>query len=334
VGLADRLAADPVQQSAKGAEVKAIVTGGAGFIGSHLVRRLLRDRHEVLVIDDLSAGRLDRLPARPLPKFAFSHQSILAPMDFKGADVVFHLAALPRVQRSLSEPANTHNVNVTGTLAVLQAAREAGVKRLVFSSSSSVYGEQTTLPLIETMTPHPLSPYALHKLIGEQYCQLYTRLWGISTVCLRYFNVYGPDMDQQGAYANLIPKFAAAYARGQAPVINGDGEQTRDFCYVEDVVKANLLAAGLPEAKGQVYNIGTGESHSVNSVAFTIATLLKSKLEAEHGPAVVEPKATRANAGRAYAELGWSPTTSLAEGLAHTLEADGYLVAENPRRTR
>ncbi len=295
---------------------KCLVTGGAGFIGSHLVRALLGLGHSVIVVDDLSAGRLDRLPEA----VEFRQMSITDPLYFGGADIVFHLAALPRVQRSLAEPEATHRVNVDGTLSVLLAARAAGVRRVIFSSSSSVYGDQDRLPFVESMRPHPKSPYALHKLIGEQYCQLFAAVYGLESVCLRYFNVYGPDMDADGPYANLMPRFALAFRQGRQPVINGDGQQTRDFCYVDDVVAANLRAARWAgPADGRVFNIGSGHGHSVNEVATLLAKLMNVPLAAAYGPAVLEPRATCADVTRARLELGWKPTVGLADGLRRTL---------------
>jgi UDP-glucose 4-epimerase len=304
--------------------MRAIVTGGCGFIGAHLVRRLLADGHQVVVIDDLSGGLLSRIPIGA-PHLTFRQQSILGDLDFSMADVVFHLAALPRVQRSLAEPLLTHTVNVEGTLAVLLEARRAEVRRVVFSSSSSVYGDQDRLPFVETMTPQPKSPYGLHKREGELYCQLFSRLWPLETICLRYFNVYGPGMSWDSPYANLIPRFTQAFINGQSPVINGDGEQTRDFCYVDDVVEANLRAARLGEPRGHVFNIGTGRSYSVNQVTARLQELLNVGLFATHGPAVVEPQATRADPTKARLLLGWQAQTQLPQGLALTLQGDGLL---------
>jgi len=223
---------------------KYLVTGGAGFIGSHLVDRLLKDGHEAVVIDDFSLGKKENLSARP--RLKIYKKSICEKLDliFKQHrfDAVFHLAALPRVQFSIAHPRQSHEANVNGTLNLLIAARDRGVKRFIYSSSSSVYGNQTILPLVETMTPNPMSPYAFQKLAGEHYCRLFAELYGLETVSLRYFNVYGPRQNPDGAYAGQIPKFFSKLLAGETPVINGDGKQTRDNTYVDDVVEANLAS--------------------------------------------------------------------------------------------
>jgi UDP-glucose 4-epimerase len=294
---------------------KAIVTGGAGFIGSHITERLLNEGVKVIVIDDLSEGKWSNLPeSKNLTKYEGSITEKNIGRLFKGVDVVFHLAALPRVQRSIKYPMETHEVNVTGTLNMLLMARDYGVKKFIFSSSSSVYGEQDKLPFTETMTPHPISPYGLHKLIGEEYCKLFSRLWGISTVCLRYFNVYGPRMYPDGAYANLLPKFIKLMRNGKIPIINGDGEQTRDFTYVSDVVNANLLAAE-SNLSGEVINIGSGKNISVNKVVGIINKLLGTNIKPIHGPAVIEPRSTLADRSKAKRLLGWEPKIELLNGI-------------------
>lgn len=306
--------------------MKTLVTGGCGFIGSHLTKQLLSDGHQVIVVDDLSAGRRSRLPEHP--KLLVMERSVLwnnLPYFMSNVDTVYHLAARPRVQRSIKEPMETHTVNATGTLAVLLAARDAKVRRVVFSSSSSVYGDQATLPLVETMVPNPMSPYALQKLIGERYCQLFSQLYGLETVILRYFNVYGPDMDPNDAYANLMPKFLISMQRGIAPTIYGDGEQRRDFTYVGDVVWANLLATKSYPAAGEVFNIGSGKSYSVNEVAEALSYLAANWdasriVRPVHGPPVPEPRQTCADVSKAARLLNWTPVIGLADGLK-TLDA-------------
>lgn len=294
---------------------KAIVTGGAGFIGSHITERLLNEGCKVTVIDDLSEGKWSNLPKHPnLIKYEGSITEKGIGRLFKGVDVVFHLAALPRVQRSIKYPRETHEVNVTGTLNVLLASRDNGVKKFVFSSSSSVYGEQTKIPFTESMIPNPISPYGLHKLIGEQYCILFFKMWGLGTVCLRYFNVYGPRMYPDGAYANLLPKFIKLMGQGKIPVINGDGNQTRDFTYVSDVVNANFLAAE-SKISGEVVNIGSGKNISVNQAVDILNKLMGKDIKPIHGPAVIEPKITLASRIKAKKLLGWESKVEFTEGL-------------------
>lgn len=303
---------------------KYLVTGGAGFIGSHLVDRLLKDGHEAVVIDDFSLGKKENLSARP--RLKIYKKSICEKLDliFKQHrfDAVFHLAALPRVQFSIAHPRQSHEANVNGTLNLLIAARDRGVKRFIYSSSSSVYGNQTILPLVETMTPNPMSPYAFQKLAGEHYCRLFAELYGLETVSLRYFNVYGPRQNPDGAYAGQIPKFFSKLLAGETPVINGDGKQTRDNTYVDDVVEANLASLrGLtPQSFGQAFNVGGAHNHSVNFTSDAIVKLTGSKIKPKHGPAVIEPHDTLANVSKAKKILGWNPKTPYAKGLALTYE--------------
>lgn len=291
-----------------------LVTGGAGFIGSHLTARLLKDGYNVTVIDDLSEGRWENLPKHPnLIKIEASILDNVAKF-VEGRDVIFHLAALPRVQRSIKHPRETHYVNVDGTLNLLLAAREKGVKKFVFASSSSVYGEQDRLPFTEAMKPNPISPYALQKLISEEYCQLFSTLWALETVCLRYFSVYGPGMSPEGNYALLVPKFIKLIAQDKAPIINGDGQQTRDFTYVSDIVEATILAAKSP-LSGEVINIGFGKGISVNTVASMINRLMGKTIKPIHGPSVVEPRSTLASRKKARNLLGWEPKVNFKDGL-------------------
>ena len=300
-----------------------LVTGGAGFIGSHLVDRLLADGHAVIVIDDFSSGREENLVQHHDNKnLTIVHCSINEPLDdlFLGEkiDAVFHLAAIPRVQYSIQFPAETHHANVNGTFNLLEMCRRHGVKRFVFSSSSSVYGDQPTLPKVETMIPDPISPYALHKLIGEQYCGVYHTIFGLETIALRYFNVYGVRQNPEGDYACLIPKFIKMISQGVAPRINGDGLQTRDFTAVADVVVANLAAATIinPAAFGQVYNIGGGRNYSVNEVTAAIMALTGKTVEPIHGSAVIEPHDSLADVSKAKQLLSWEPQLALMDGLA------------------
>lgn len=290
---------------------KVVVTGGAGFIGSHLVDALLEAGKEVIVIDDLSGGKRERVdPKATLHVVDIRDYDAIAPL-FSGAEYVFHLAALPRVQYSIEHPTETHAVNVNGTLNVLLAAKEAGVKRVVYSASSSAYGNQETLPLREDMLPAPLSPYGLHKFIGEHYAHVFSEVYGLSTVSLRYFNVYGPRLDPDGAYALVIGKFLKQRSEGGPMTITGDGTQTRDFTHVRDVVRANLLAAESTQVgHGEVVNIGAGRNASINELAHLIGGPVT------YIPARLEPKNTLADNTKARELLGWIPEVALADGIA------------------
>ena len=314
-----------------------IVTGGAGFIGSHLVDRLLSDGHKVVVIDDFSLGKKENLRQHPmLTIYKRSVTDDLRRILKKHLPIaaVFHEAALPRVQFSIAHPWESHVANADGTLNMLMIAKDLGIKRFVFASSSSVYGDQK-IPLHEAMVPKPISPYALQKYVGEHYCRLFHTLYGLETISLRYFNVYGPRQNPDGAYAGQIPKFFDKLLNGIVPVINGDGEQTRDNTYVGDVVEANILAALYPSrpplyVKGEVkegnspfgdfFNIGGGHNHSVNQTTELILNLTGATIRPIHGPAVVEPKNTLADISKAKSVLGWTPKTPFTKGLALTYE--------------
>ncbi len=305
--------------------MKTLVTGGAGFIGSHLVDRLVELGHQVTVIDDFSTGQ-DKNVAHHGEQITVFRQSICGDLTevftVTKPDVVFHLAAIPRVQFSIHHPGEAHEANVNGTVNVLEACRLSGVKRFVFSSSSSIYGDQVRLPLTEDMTPKPMSPYALHKLMGEQYCQLYQQLYGLEPVLLRYFNVFGPRQNPNGDYASFIPKFVTMMMAGEAPTIFGDGEQTRDFTYVGDVVAANIAAATTTHAAcfGQPLNIGAGGQISVNGVVHEIKKVTGSEVHAIHGPAVIEPRKTQADTTTTARLLDWQAKVSFVEGLTKTFE--------------
>jgi nucleoside-diphosphate-sugar epimerase len=291
----------------------ALVTGGAGFIGSHLVDALVDNGVQVRVLDKLSTGMRGMISA----SVEYIAGDICDPVTFgdafAGIDCVFHLAALARVPLSIAKPVETHLANVVGTLNVLIAARDARVGRLIFSGSSSVYGDQPTLPLVEEMTPHPMSPYALQKLTAEHYVRLFHCLYGINTLTLRYFNVYGPRMTLEGAYPTVIGAFLNARRRGAPLMICGDGEQTRDFTFVADVVRANLQAARSPMADGRAINIGAGCGVSVNRIAAIFAG------EMIHVPARPgEPRHTLADLRQAETILGWRPQVSIEQGIAIT----------------
>lgn len=292
--------------------MKTIVTGGAGFIGSHLTRALVDAGHEVHVIDNYVAGRF----AERVVEGATYHEGSILDTElttkvFEGGDVVFHTAALPRVQFSIEKPVETNEANIGGTVAVLDAAVRAGVGRVVYSASSSAYGNQEQLPLIETMQPSPLSPYALQKYTGELYCRLFSELHPLQTVSLRYFNVYGPHADPKGAYALVIAKFIEQRVKGEPMTIAGDGTNTRDYTHVRDIVRANMLAAESANVgKGEVINVGGGKQWSVNQVAEMIGG------ETTHVEARIEPKATNAGIEKAKKLLDWEPEVTFPDGLA------------------
>jgi UDP-N-acetylglucosamine/UDP-N-acetylgalactosamine 4-epimerase len=306
--------------------MRYVVTGGAGFIGSHLVEALVRARHEVVVLDDLSTGKREHL-APFLERITFVEGSVTdaacCARAIAGADYVLHQAAMPSVPRSVVEPLRSHEVNATGTLHVLLAARDAGVKRVVYAASSSAYGDTPELPKHEGMLPRPRSPYAASKLAGEEYCRACHASYGLPTVALRYFNVFGPRQDPASAYAAVVPRFIVAALSGGAPVIYGDGEQTRDFTYVENVVRANLLACEAPAAAfGEVFNIGCGERLSVNALWERVRALTGASATARHEPARAgDVRDSLASVALARATLGWSPTIGLEEGLTRTIAA-------------
>jgi nucleoside-diphosphate-sugar epimerase len=302
---------------------KILVTGGAGFIGSHLVDGLLDLGHDVTIIDDFSSGRRTNLehhennPNLKIINISICDKDISS--FFKDVSVVFHVAALPRVQFSIDFPEKTNEANITGTLNVLEHAKKNGVKRFIYSSSSSVYGDQVKLPLVESMKPDPMSPYGLQKLTGEYYCKLYYLLYGIETISLRYFNVYGPRQVASGGYSNLIPKTIGLSYKGKSPEIYGDGLQTRDFTYVKDIVEANILAAKThnKEAFGEVFNVGNNSNLSVNEVVGII--LGDKKISPIYKEPVVEPKNTLADNSKIKRILNWQPKFSFEEGIRESI---------------
>jgi UDP-glucose 4-epimerase len=291
-----------------------LVTGGGGFVGSHLVEALLERGHHVHVIDNFATGKREQLdPRAELINGDIRNASTIA-HAFGDVDCVFHTAALARVPLSIENPLETHMVNVVGTINVLLAARNAGVRRVIFSGSSSVYGDQARLPLQETMSPNPLSPYALQKLAGEEYTRLFHRLYGMETLTLRYFNVFGPRMATEGAYVTVISAFLRARAAGTPLTIYGDGNYTRDFTHVRDVVRANVLAMDAGNADGRALNIGQGHAVSVNWIAERVG-----------GPIVYQParpgdvRHTLADYTQAERVLGWIPQITTEEGLDELL---------------
>tara|TARA_Y100000114_G_scaffold155177_1_gene178760 strand:+ start:61 stop:966 length:906 start_codon:yes stop_codon:yes gene_type:complete len=286
---------------------KAIITGGAGFIGSHLVDALVNLGIQVSIIDDFSTGKVENVNKKAYCwKQDISKVDINELTDFmKGVDTVFHLAALARVQPSIEQPLPYHDANVTGTHNLLVAASRAGVNKFIFSSSSSVYGNAST-PTSESHPKNPISPYALHKLIGEQYCKLFSTLYDIDTVSLRYFNVYGDRMNLEGAYRLAIPIFASQIKEGKPCTINNDGKQRRDFTYVGDVVDANIICASNKKRfSGDVFNIGNGNNTSVNELVDMLGG------ERGKGIKVVEPFETLADNAKALLDLDWDPKGNL-----------------------
>ncbi len=298
--------------------MKTLVTGGAGFIGSHLTDRLIEQGHEVVVIDNLSSGKREyvnqkaeffELDVRDFEK--------IKPL-FNGIDFVFHLAAVPRIPLSIKEPLMTNNINITGTLNVLLASNEAGVKRVIYTSSSSVYGNQSEMPMTENMFCKPLNPYALQKYVGELYCKIFSEIYKLPTVSLRYFNVYGPRQPKEGTYAPVIGKFLKQKKQGLALTVTGDGEQTRDFTHVTDVVRANILAmesGGV--GNGEVINIGAGRNYTINEIARMIGGEIKY-IPLPPG----EMRDTLADISKVKELLGWEPKIELEQGIKELLEND------------
>ena len=302
-----------------------LVTGGAGFIGSNLVRRLAAQGARVRVFDNLSSGHLENLAGlEGSVEFVRGDLRDAAAVReaLRGIRDVFHIAALASVQASVDDPATTHDVNVTGTLNVLLAARDAGAERVVFSSSASVYGDSPEMPKREDMRPEPLTGYALSKLAGEHYGRIFHGLYGLGFFALRYFNVFGPRQDPASHYAAVIPLFLRAYASGRQPVIYGDGGQTRDFTFVEDIVSANLACLSAPAAAaGGVYNVAYGDRVSVNELARQIAVLAGQPFAPTYAPARAgDIRESQADASLARRVLGWAPAHTFADGLATTFE--------------
>lgn len=303
-----------------------LVTGGAGFIGSHLVDRLLECRARVRVLDDFSTGKRENLE-RAGAAVEVLEGSITDPWTCaracSGVDVVFHQAALPSVERSVLDPASTHEVDATGTLNVLVAAKDAGARRVVYAGSSSAYGDTPELPKHEGMANTPRSPYAAAKLAGEMYCRVFADVYGLETVVLRYFNIFGPRQDPASQYSAVIPLFVVKALSGEGPRINGDGGQTRDFTYIDNAVDANVLGAtAAPEGvSGEVFNVGCGERTSINTLWEEIRRITGSLAEASHGPPRPgDVRDSLADLRKIRERLGFEPSVSLADGLARTTE--------------
>jgi nucleoside-diphosphate-sugar epimerase len=302
-----------------------LVTGGAGFIGSHIVRRLVIGGAEVRVVDNLSNGHFDRI-ADLTGQVEFingdlAHASI-SDRAVKNIDYVLHQAALPSVQRSVSDPVETNRANVTATLILLESCRRATIRRFVYAASSSAYGDTEVLPKHESMPANPLSPYALQKFIGERYCKLYYELYGLQTVSLRYFNVFGPGQDPSSEYSAVIPKFASRLLAGQSLAVFGDGDQSRDFTYIDNVVEANLAALAAPDAPGKIVNIGYGKQTTLNHIIEYLEKILGVQASVEYRPARPgDVRHSLADITLARNVLGYEPKVGLEEGLKRTIEA-------------
>ena len=302
---------------------KVVVTGGAGFIGSHLAEELVQQGYNVIILDDLSTGKMENIAELlnndniEFVQGSITELSLLQKL-FQGVEYVFHQAALARVPRSIDDPLTANEVNITGTLNILLAARENKVRKVIYASSSSAYGDTPTLPQREDMPPDPLSPYALTKLAGEYYCNIFRQIYGLSTVSLRYFNVYGSRQDLKSQYATVVPAFIERISQGLPPIIHGDGEQSRDFTFIADVVQANILAAE-SDAEG-TYNIGGGKGTTINQIAGSILNLMGKNLPPIHEkPRPGDPRHTLADVSRARG-FGYEPEWTLEDGLKKIIE--------------
>lgn len=303
--------------------MKVLVTGGAGFIGGHLVDALLAQGATVRVIDNFSTGKRENL-AHNLARIELVEADLCDPeacaRAIHGVELVYHEAAIPSVARSVNDPVASNRVNVGGTVELLQAARVAGVKKFVYAASSSAYGDTEVLPKVETMTPRPMSPYAISKLAAEQYVSVFGRLFGFETVSLRYFNVFGPRQDPKSEYAAVIPKFITRVLAGERPLIHGDGEQSRDFCFIENVVSANLLAAR-SRTQGEVVNVACGARVTLNQLLGIINERLGTNVTAEYGLARAgDVRHSLADISAAQKLLGYEVKYDLRAGLAKTIE--------------
>ena len=301
-----------------------LVTGGGGFIGGHVVRRCLADGRKVRVIDDFSTGKRQNL-AEVVKDIELIEGDIcnadLMERVAAGVDTIFHIAARASVPRSVEHPRQAHDVNVTGTMNVLLAARKANVRRIVYSASSSAYGDTPVMPKREDMCPLPLSPYAVSKLAGEHYCSAFANVYQMQTVSLRYFNVFGPRQDPTSTYAAVIPAFVTRMLKNERPIIYGDGEQSRDFCFIDNVVDANLRAAAAPEARGEVMNIACGERTTLNEIVAAVNTALGTKIAPEYKPARAgDVRHSLAALDVAKRVIGYEPKIMFAEGLKRSID--------------
>jgi nucleoside-diphosphate-sugar epimerase len=304
--------------------MRYLVTGGAGFIGSNTVDELVRRGHGVVVVDDLSAGKEENL-ADSRSKITFIKGSITeldtVQKATHQADYVIHLAARTSVPRSVKDPLETNRINIEGTLNVLLAARDNKVRRVVIAASSSAYGETPTLPKKETMQPVPISPYGVTKYVAELYAFVFGRCYGLETVCLRYFNIFGPRQDPDSPYSGVLSRFATAFLDGEQPVVFGDGEQTRDFTYVENAVQANLLACEAPDVAGQTFNVGTGARISLNRTLELLRKISGKHLQAKYdAPREGDIRDSQADISQAKQRLGYEPSVEFEEGLQKTFD--------------
>src|SRR5215470_14316048 len=304
--------------------MRYLVTGGAGFIGSNTVDELVLRGHSVVVLDDLSGGKEENL-AESRNKITLIKASVTdieaVRKAMHEAEYVLHLAARASVPRSIKDPIDTNRINIDGTLNVLVAAKELKVKRVVFAASSAAYGETPELPKVETMPPQPISPYGVSKYVGELYAQTFGRCYGLENVSLRYFNVFGPRQDPSSPYSGVLAKFCTAFLEETQPVVFGDGEQTRDFTYVENAVQANLLAFEAPNASGKVFNVGIGGRVSLNQVTETLAKISGNNLEVKHEPPREgDIRDSQADITQARDVLGYDPQVDFEEGLRRTFE--------------
>ncbi len=302
--------------------MRYLVTGGAGFIGSNTVDELVRRGHSVVVLDDLSSGKEENL-AEIRSKITFVKGSVTdiesVQKAMHQAEYVIHLAARTSVPRSVKDPLDTNRINVEGTLNVLVAARDNKVKRVVFAASSSAYGETPTLPKTEAMQPQPISPYGVSKFVGELYAQTFGRCYGLENVSVRYFNIFGPRQDPDSPYSGVLSRFATAFLEEQPPVVYGDGEQTRDFTFVDNAVQANLLACEAPGVSGEVFNIGTGARISLNQTLELFRRISGNRLEAKYDPPREgDIRDSQADITKARESLGYEPTVLFEEGLGRT----------------
>jgi len=305
---------------------KYLITGAAGFIGSHLAHALVARGDDVRALDNFATGRRENL-ATILPQIDM-HESDLRNFTAvcracNGVDFILHQAALPSVPRSVKDPRPSHESNLDGTFNLLEAARAAGVKRVLYAASSSAYGNQLGFPRVETMQPQPIAPYPVQKLAGELYMQSYWRVYGLETVCLRYFNIFGPRQVPDSPYSGVMAKFILQMLRGETPTIQGDGEQARDFTYVENAVSANLLALEAPVASvaGRVFNIACGERHTLNETYAVLANLLDFERPAQHGPPrEADIRTSLADISAAHEAFGYAPTVGFEEGLCRTVD--------------
>jgi len=298
-----------------------LVTGGAGFIGSNVAEALVARGDRVRVLDDLSTGRRENLQA--IGEVELVEGDLRDPAAVRravaGVEGVFHQAALRSVPRSVDDPTSTNDVNVNGTLNLLMAAREAGVRRLVYASSSSAYGDDPTLPKVETLPANPISPYAVAKLAAEHYCRTFARLYGLETVSLRYFNVFGPRQNPESKYSAVIPRFLELALARRPLEVHGDGEQSRDFTYIDNVVQGNLRAMDAPDVSGEVFNVACGTRHSLLAIADAIGDFLGRPLERHHvAPRAGDVRHTQADIGKARRLLGFEPEVSFDDGMRRT----------------